>query len=68
MARIEDVKNRCTRFLNGDYFTLRLELRIRCQESELWKLSFQGGDAVCEVASSLVSSLFGTGYVYVSGS
>ena len=68
MARIEDVKNRCTRFLNGDYFTLRLELRIRCPESELWKLSFQGRDAVCEVVSPPCLSLFGTGYVYVSGS
>ena len=68
MARIDDVKNRCTRFLNGDYFTLRLELRIRCQESELWKLSFQGGDAVCEVVSPPRLSLFGIYFVYHSGS
>ena len=55
MARIEDVKNRCTRFLNGNYFTLRLELRIRCPESECLRLSFQEEEAVCEVAFPLLS-------------
>ena len=55
MARIEDVKNRCTRFLNGDYFTLRLELRVRCPESECLRLSFEGGEAVYEVAFPLLS-------------
>ena len=53
-ARVKDVKNRCTRFLNGDYFTLRLELRIKCPENERWRLSFEGGEAVCEVASPLL--------------